>query len=136
MQKKQEATMMQFKGFLSLSAFALLMALCSQLGIYAAQATEIKQVPTEQVCMVNNAFMAKKQIAIPFEGKTYYGCCQMCVSTLSNDENERHAIDPVNGHRVDKATAIIGALPDGNVFYFENEANLHAYTAQQPGAAQ
>jgi len=116
-----------FKRFLSLTTFAVLLALCSQSGISEAQAAELKRVPTEQVCMVNDAFMGKKQIPIPVQGKTYYGCCQMCVSTLTNDAAERQAIDPVSGHAVDKATAIIGALPDGNVFYFENETNLKTY---------
>ncbi len=119
--------MTKLKGLLSLSAFAILLALCNQVGVSEAQASELKRVPTEQVCMVNDAFMGKKQIPIPVQGKTYYGCCRMCVSTLTNDADERQAIDPVSGHIVDKATAVIGALPDGNVFYFENEVNFKAY---------
>jgi len=119
--------MRKLKGFLSLLAFAVLLAAFSQAGIPEARATDLKRVPTEQVCMVNDEFMAKKQIPIPVKGKTYYGCCQMCVSTLTNDAGARQAIDPVNGHTVDKATAVIGALPDSKVFYFENEANLKAY---------
>ncbi len=122
--------MTKLKELLSLTVFTTLLALCNPAGISEAQASELKRVPTEQVCMVNDAFMGKKQIAIPVQGKTYYGCCQMCVSTLTNDAAERRAIDPVNGHTVDKATAIIGALPDGNVFYFENEENLKAYVRQ------
>jgi len=122
--------MTKFKGFLSLLVFAVLLAASHQVGVPEAQAAELKRVPTEQVCMVNDAFMGKKQIPIPVQGKTYYGCCQMCVSTLSNDAEERQAIDPVNGHTVDKSTAVIGALPDGSVFYFENEANFQAYAHQ------
>jgi YHS domain-containing protein len=121
--------MTTFKWLLSLSVFAVLL-ICNQLGISEAQASELKRVPTEQVCMVNDAFMGKKQIPIPVQGKTYYGCCQMCVSTLTNDAAERQAIDPVSRQAVDKATAIIGALPDGSVFYFENEANLKTYVRQ------
>jgi len=123
--------MTTFKRLLSLLTFAVLLALCSQSAISEAQAAELKRVPTEQVCMVNDAFMGRKQIPIPVQGKTYYGCCEMCVSTLTNDASERQAIDPVNGHSVDKATAVIGALPDGNVFYFENEANLKAYVRSE-----
>ncbi|MDQ6982895.1 MAG: hypothetical protein Q9M08_07840 [Mariprofundus sp.] len=126
-QEKQEISLITFKRLLSLSAFAVLLTLCSQVGISDAQASALKRVPTEQVCMVNDAVMAKKQIPIPGQGKLYYGCCQMCVSTLTNDAGERQAIDPVSGKAVDKATAIIWALPDGKVFYFENEANLKAY---------
>jgi len=121
--------MTKFNGLPGLLAFAVLLALCHQVGISEAQAAELKRVPTEQVCMVNDAFMGKKQIAIPVQGKVYYGCCQMCVSTLTNDADERQAIDPVNGHVVDKATAVIGALADGNVFYFENEVNFNAYAS-------
>ncbi len=123
--------MTKFKGFLRLLAFAVLLVTSYQAGISEAQATELKRVPTEQVCMVNDAFMGKKQIPIPVQGKTYYGCCKMCISTLTNDAEERQAIDPVNGHTVDKATAVIGALPDGNVFYFENEKNLNAYASHR-----
>ncbi|ULT27157.1 TRASH domain-containing protein [Sphingobacterium sp. E70] len=35
-------------------------------------------VPTEDVCMVNDAFMAKKQLLVKHEGRAYYGCCEMC----------------------------------------------------------
>ena len=32
------------------------------------------KVPNETVCMVNDAYMGKKQIEVPHDGKTYYGC--------------------------------------------------------------
>ncbi len=119
--------MTTYKGILRLLVFAIVLVAINQAGVSEAQAQELKRVPTEQVCMVNDAFMGKKQIPIPVQGKIYYGCCQMCVSTLNNDASERQAVDPVSGHTVDKATAVIGALPDGNVFYFENELNFKAY---------
>jgi len=119
--------MIKLKILLSMSAFAVVLVLSYQIGLSEAQASELKRVPTEQVCMVNDAFMGKKQIAIPVQDKIYYGCCQMCVSTLTNDAAERQAIDPVSGHIVDKATAVIGDLPDGRVFYFENKMNFNAY---------
>ncbi len=98
-----------------------------------AQAAQLKRVPTEQVCMVNDEFMARKQIPIQVGKKTYYGCCSMCVSTLTSDIHTRQAIDPFSGHTVDKSAAVIGALPDGRVLYFENEANFVAW--QQHGKA-
>jgi len=119
--------MIKFKGLPGFLAFVMLLVISNQAGMSEAQAAELQRVPSEQVCMVNDAFMGKKQIPIPVQGKLYYGCCKMCVSTLTNDARERRAIDPVSGHRVDKATAVVGALPDGNVFYFENEANFKAY---------
>jgi len=92
-----------------------------------AHTVQLTRVPTDQVCMVNDEFMAKKQIPIQVGKKTYYGCCAMCVSTLTSDAHARQAIDPASGHTVDKATAVIGALPDGRVLYFENEASFVAW---------
>ena len=51
----------------------------------------------------------------------------MCVGTLTNDRKARHANDPVTGKEVDKAKAIIGAMTNGSVFYFENEQNFQAF---------
>ncbi|MDQ6960381.1 MAG: hypothetical protein Q9M27_05065 [Mariprofundaceae bacterium] len=96
-----------------------------------AQAEELKRAKTENVCMVNDQDMRKPQIPIQVKGKTYYGCCAMCVSGLTNDPEQRRAIDPVSGHAVDKADAIIGARVDGSVLYFENTATFMAY--QQKG---
>jgi len=113
----------------SLAVTAMLLAL-GVLAVAPVDAREMRQlvrVPTEQVCMVNDEFMAKKQIPIRVGRKTYYGCCAMCVSTLTSDTHARQAVDPVSGHIVDKATAVIGALPDGRVLYFENEANFVAW---------
>jgi len=113
--------------------FTALLVACNQAGISEARAADLKRVPTEQVCMVNDEFMAKKQIPIQIRDKTYYGCCQMCVSTLTNDAGARHAIDPINGHTVDKATAVIGARTGGSVFYFESEATFTAWKQHEKG---
>ena len=83
------------------------------------------QVPTEQVCMVNDAFMGKLQIPVPVNGKTYYGCCHMCVKTLNENDNARTALDPLNKQMVDKAEAFIVLMGmDGKVAYFESEKNF------------
>ena len=89
------------------------------------------KVPNKQVCMVNNAYMAKDQIEVPHDGKTYYGCCNMCVERIPNDETARTAKDPFSGKNVDKSEAYI-VLKDkaGNVDYFENEANYKKYNQQ------
>lgn len=85
-------------------------------------------VPNETVCMVNNAYMGKKQFEVDFEGKTYYGCCEDCKRKIPQQENARIAIDPVSGNEVDKAVAVI-AIKDSydNVLYFENEENYKTY---------
>ncbi|WP_020534843.1 hypothetical protein [Lewinella cohaerens] len=87
-----------------------------------------RQVIAQQVCMVNDTYMGKDQIAVPVNGKTYYGCCQMCVTTLNEQESSRQASDPLTGEEVDKAEAIIAVLnQDGSVGYFKNETNYQNY---------
>lgn len=87
----------------------------------------------KKVCMVTNKVFEKDQIPVPVEGRTYYGCCEGCKQTLANDPAARTAIDLVSGNPVDKATAVVGARPDGSVLYFENEANLQEYASKQQG---
>jgi len=60
--------------------------------------------------------------------QTYYGCCKMCVGTLNKDRSARFATDQVSGKEVDKAKAVIGAKPNGEVLYFESEKNLQSFT--------
>lgn len=86
------------------------------------------ELPKDQVCMVNNAYMGKKQFEVPFEGKMYYGCCNMCVERIPNDESARVAIDPFSKKKVDKSEAYIVLVDQaGTVSYFENEANYHQF---------
>ena len=81
-------------------------------------------VTNNEVCMVNNIHMGKKQMEVPFEGKMYYGCCNMCVERISNEESVRTAVDPHTGKKIDKASAYIISLnEEGNVAYFESEEN-------------
>ena len=79
--------------------------------------------------MVNNQYMGQKQIPVTVEGKTYYGCCQMCEAKLNKDPTARLAEDPVSKRPVDKATAVIAKDTSGRVLYFEDEASLRAYAA-------
>lgn len=82
------------------------------------------------VCMVNNQFMGRSQIPVTVNGRTYYGCCEMCKGRLANDPASRTSVDPVSQRSVDKATAVIGRAEDGTAMYFENEQNLVAYSRQ------
>ncbi|MEW6145944.1 MAG: hypothetical protein AB1598_13090 [Thermodesulfobacteriota bacterium] len=86
-------------------------------------------IESKYVCMINNQSFAKEQIPVEIEGKTYYGCCQMCEGKLKSDANARTAIDPVSNNEVDKATAVIGTMPDGTVYYFESEENLKSFNS-------
>ena len=92
-----------------------------------ARAEDIKKVDSKRVCMVNNTLFDKDQIPVAVEGKTYFGCCEMCKGRLSQDASMREAVDPISGKPVDKAKAVIGAKPDGKVLYFENEKTFSAY---------
>lgn len=93
-----------------------------------AAATALVQVETKYVCMINDQRFSKLQIPVEVEGRTYYGCCEMCKERLRGDESSRTAVDPVSGKKVDKATAVIGSAPDGAVFYFETLENMKRYT--------
>jgi len=88
-------------------------------------------VPSNLVCMVNDEYMGKEQFEVSFEGKTYYGCCQMCKERIPKDQSVRVAIDPLSKKQIDKATALIAVTGDrGEVSYFENKATYTNYIKQ------
>jgi YHS domain-containing protein len=87
----------------------------------------LKRVESKLVCMVNNQYFGKDQIPVEVQGKTYYGCCEMCKERLAKDAAARTATDPLTGKPVDKATAVIAVQNDGKVLYFENETNFDQY---------
>jgi YHS domain-containing protein len=79
------------------------------------------------ICMVNNQFMGRPQIPVQVDGKTYYGCCEMCKARLANDPTARTGVDPISNKPVDKSMAIIAKADTGAALYFENEQNYAAY---------
>ncbi len=111
---------------LALCVATLLVAGLAVAGEDAAKPA-LKRVEAKKVCMVNNQLFEKDQIPVSFEGKTYYGCCEMCKERLTKDAASRTATDPATGKKVDKATAVIMAQPDGGVLYFESEQTLAQY---------
>lgn len=119
-------TVLLFIVTLVLSAAAVLYA-----GVAIAQDSgsgqPLKQVEPQYVCMITNQLYDKVQIPVVVEDKTYYGCCQMCEAKLKEDPLSRMAVDPVSGKEVDKSTAVIGASPDGKVYYFESLEDMTAY---------
>lgn len=106
---------------------AALLALVAWAGVAAAAESTLQRVEPQKVCMVNDTVFQRDQIPVQVEGRTYYGCCEMCKGRLGTDAAVRSAKDPVSGHTVDKATAVIGATPDGKVLYFENEKTFSSY---------
>jgi YHS domain-containing protein len=93
----------------------------------ATQTPSLHEVPANKVCMVNDQLFAKDQIPVEVEGKTYYGCCEMCKGRLASDAAIRQAIDPLTGVTVDKATAVKAADESGSILYFENAESLKTY---------
>lgn len=120
-----------FTRILNLSLFAFI-AMVS-FGAYAQadnnsqQSSALTKVDSKYVCMITDQEFAREQIPVELEGKTYYGCCEMCKAKIKNKPESRSATDPVSGKSVDKAEAVIGAAPNGKVYYFESEENLTQY---------
>lgn len=109
-------------GALALVSFALALVVVSGPALAESSGAEgLERVDAVKVCMVNNTVFPRDQIPVEVDGKTYFGCCEMCKGRLAKDEAIRMAVDPVSGNQVDKATAVIGAGPDGKVQYFESE---------------
>ena len=85
----------------------------------------------EYVCMMQDMVLTKPGIAIQYEGKTYYGCCDMCKEKIKSEPQKyTRATDLVSGKPVDKATAFIYGL-GGDAYYFASEANRKAF-AENP----
>ena len=90
------------------------------------------KIPNDLVCMVNDAYMGKPQIPVPVNGKTYYGCCQMCVGALNSNETARTGIDPFSNKEVDKTEAYIVLMKEeGDVAYFESKENYLSFLKKQ-----
>jgi YHS domain-containing protein len=95
-----------------------------------AAKAKLTRVEAKKVCMINEEVFERDQIPVEVNGKTYYGCCDMCTKALTREAARRIAIDPISGAEVDKADAVIGADEDGNVVYFENEETFRQYNEQ------
>jgi len=98
----------------------------------AAAASAILPVEHQQVCMVTNRVLGRPQLAVEFEGRTYYGCCPVCVGRIKGDRRVRYSADPLTGAEVDKARAYIVEGPGGAALYFASSdtaaefARLHS----------
>ena len=117
------------KAQLALATVVLFALATMTFGANAAKPALTKVEP-KTVCMITEHAMGKPQIPVVVDGKTYYGCCDMCKKTLATDASKRVATDPQSGAEVDKAVAVIAEDADGKIFYFANEKNLTAYNAK------
>ncbi|MBK7583233.1 MAG: TRASH domain-containing protein [Myxococcales bacterium] len=96
--------------------------------------TLLERVESKKVCMVNNRYMGQDQTAVVVDDKTYYGCCPGCEKRLKEEPAVRSATDPVSGHRVDKASAVIGKRKTGgdeNVLYFESDETFTTFGSKE-----
>ena len=106
---------------LTISSLSLVIAAAAE------QGERVKQVEAKYVCMLTKKHFDTEQMAVKVEGRTYYACCDMCKTQLREDPAAREAVDPVTGHTVDKATAVLGVDTKGNVYFFENTQNLKVF---------
>ncbi len=118
-----------FTGGLMAFLFVAALSLSAGYGYAAEVASGTSFVETKTVCMVNDRAMGKDQIPVEVGGKTYYGCCKMCVGNLTNKREYRYSTDPVSGNEVDKAMAYIVQKPGGDVIYFESKENATKHIA-------
>jgi YHS domain-containing protein len=80
-----------------------------------------------RICMMQDSLQPKPGLAHEYQGKTYWLCCQMCVQAFEGDPDKyAFAKDPVNGSRVDKATAPAYAV-GGRAFFFSSEDTLKTF---------
>jgi YHS domain-containing protein len=102
-------------------------ALVAVLGVGLALAASGNVEKREYVCMMQDMVLQKPGIPIQHEGKTYYGCCEMCKARIKGaPEQYTRSVDVVTGKKIDKATAFIYNL-NGEAFYFATEANRKAF---------
>ena len=111
--------------------FVVLITLLASVNGYSEEKNKLRKVEKKNVCMTNNKDMGKPQLPIKIGDKTYYGCCKMCVENMTKNVKVRYAVDPVTGNKVDKANAVLGAKPNGDILYFESEDSFQAFQKQK-----
>lgn len=89
------------------------------------------EAKSDEVCMVTDRVFGKPQIPVEYDGKTYYGCCQGCVSRIKNEPRVRYSVDPVSGKTVDKAKAVIIEGPGGQALYFESRETAQKFVSDR-----
>ncbi len=114
------------------------LALLAAVGFAPVQSlAEGPQLKTSQVCMMNNKYFGKEQIPVEVGGKTYYGCCEGCKTTLKENSSTRVSNDPYTGEEVDKADAYIVRKPNGSdeVLYFKSAETYESFLRKHVNAA-
>ena len=87
-------------------------------------------VANEKVCMRNNSYRAEIIPSVSIKNKFYYGCCESCTDFLAKNPEERYALDPISGTKVDKALAFILHSTEeviSKVYYFNSKENAKVF---------
>jgi YHS domain-containing protein len=109
----------------------LALAVAAAIPLAAAAANvKVKPVDPKSVCMLMDHTADHPEHPVVIGGKTYYYGTDDCRGKLSADPANRVAVDPVTHKKVDKATAVLGATPAGDVLYFESAKTLAHYNAK------
>lgn len=104
--------------------------LCASGELGAAAKSGVRFEKRSDVCMVTDMVPGDRpMLPVEVDGRTYYGCCPVCVRRLKAERAVRYAVDPVTGREVDKAAAFIIAGPERRALYFESEATAKKYRA-------
>jgi len=96
-----------------------------------AEPPAAQDVERSRVCMLKDEVEPQAGTAYEYEGKKYYLCCPMCVTTFKQEPARySKAHDPVSGQAVDKATAPILAYKS-KAYFFASEESRAAF-AKEP----
>lgn len=116
------------KTYLSLGLLVVGLTLWTAACSKASATSFMSPVPKDEICMVQKYYMGPgKMTPVVLDNKTYYVCCQGCKDSITKDPKERWAIDPVSGNKVDKADAVLGKASNGQIHFFESEADRDAF---------
>ncbi|MDF1546732.1 MAG: hypothetical protein P1P88_02845 [Bacteroidales bacterium] len=89
-----------------------------------------KEIPDSMVCMVSGEVKNKAIKPIFVNGKTYWGCCNMCIAKLTNNTgNVQFALDPLTKKQINKSDAVIRLNPkyQRQALFFESNKTYHQY---------
>lgn len=96
----------------------------------AFDSQEGKEIQHSRVCMVNGDIKLHSVRSVTVNGKTYWGCCQHCISLLRyNTAQVRFTTDPVTGKKINKADAVIFPDPHNSrrAMFFQSDSTYEQY---------
>lgn len=129
--KDKVVALISFIGIFSAAVFlAFRMLFFGHSDVHEKSDIAYEFVANEKVCMRNNSYRAESIPSISIKNKTYYGCCESWTDYLKKHPEERYALDPVSGTKVDKALAHILHHTENKiseVYYFASRENAKLF---------